>query len=81
MAFTLEKISKFWQELQRRKVLPFIIGYIAACFAIIEFFIDTSERYNISDSTLDLIYLLAAIGKRVRVLEMYQFQNLQIRKR
>jgi hypothetical protein len=62
MAFTLEKLNKFWQEFQRRKVLPFMVGYIAACFAIIEFFINSSDRFDISDSTLDLIYLLAALG-------------------
>jgi len=42
--------------------LPFLITYVAACFAIIEFLINTSERYSISDTTLDIIYLLAAIG-------------------
>ena len=56
------KLSQFWQEFRRRKVLPFLIGYIAACFAIIEFFKNTSERYTIPDTILDLIYILAAIG-------------------
>jgi non-specific serine/threonine protein kinase len=56
------KLSKFWQEFRRRKVLPFLIGYIAACFAIIEFLTNTSERYSIPDTTVDLIYILAAIG-------------------
>jgi len=56
------KLSKFWQEFRQRKVLPFLIGYIAACFAIIEFLINTSGRYSIPDATLDLIYILAAIG-------------------
>ena len=62
MALNSNKLSKFWQEFRRRRVLPFIIGYIAACFAIIEFFLNSSERYNISESTLDLIYILAAAG-------------------
>lgn len=62
MVLTFKKLSKFWQEFRRRKVLPFIIGYIAACFAIIDFFNNSSERYNISDSTLNLIHLLAAVG-------------------
>jgi len=56
------KLSKFWQECRRRKVLPFLIGYIAACFAIIEFLTNTSERYSIPDTTIDLIYILAAAG-------------------
>ena len=62
MANSPNKLSQFWQEFRRRKVLPFIIGYIAACFAIIEFFLNTSVRYNISDKTLDVIYILAAAG-------------------
>ena len=56
------KLSKFWQEFRQRKVLPFLIGYIAACFAIIEFLTNTSERYSIPDTTVDLIYILAAVG-------------------
>jgi non-specific serine/threonine protein kinase len=56
------KLSQFWQEFRRRKVLPFLIGYIAACFAIIEFFKNASERYSIPDPILDFIYILAAVG-------------------
>jgi TolB-like protein len=62
MTSNSNKIIQFWQEFRRRKVLPFLIGYVAACFAIIEFFLNTSERYLIPESTLDLIYILAAIG-------------------
>ena len=62
MSANPNKLSKFWQEFRRRKVLPFLIGYIAACFAIIEFLTNTSERYSIPDTTVDLIYILAAIG-------------------
>ncbi len=54
--------TRFWHELKRRKVLPFLIAYVAACFAIIEFFANTAERYSIPDKTIDLIYILAAIG-------------------
>ena len=56
------KLSQFWQEIRQRRVLPFLIGYMAACFAIIEFSSNASERYSIPDATLDLIYILAAIG-------------------
>jgi TolB-like protein len=57
-----DKLSWFWQEFRQRKVLPFLIGYIAACFAIIEFLINTSGRYSIPDTTLDLVYILSAVG-------------------
>jgi len=56
------KLIRFWQELRRRKVLPFLIGYIAACFAIIEFFLNTSETFSIPDNTIKLLYILAACG-------------------
>jgi len=56
------KLTQFWQELVRRKVIYFLIGYIAGCFAIIEFFTNTSERFTIPDSIIDLLYILAAIG-------------------
>jgi TolB-like protein len=56
------KLSRFWQELKRRKVIYFLIGYVAACFAIIEFFENTSNRFAISDKTVNLLYILASIG-------------------
>jgi len=43
-------------------VLPFLIGYIAACPAIIEFFINASETFAVSAETIKLLYLLSAAG-------------------
>jgi predicted ATPase len=62
------KLSQFWQELKRRKVLPFLIGYIAACPAIIEFFINASETFSVSQETIKLLYLLSAAGLPVVIL-------------
>ena len=56
------KLSQFWQELKRRKVLYFLIGYIAACPAIIEFFINASETFSVPEKTIRLLYQLSAIG-------------------
>jgi predicted ATPase len=56
------RLSRFWQELKRRKVLPFLIGYLTACVAIIELSSNAIETFSISDSTVKLLYLLAAIG-------------------
>ena len=56
------KLSLFWQELRRRKVIPILIAYLANCYAIIEFLDITSNRFAISDSTFNLLYILAAIG-------------------
>jgi hypothetical protein len=62
MVLRPNKLFQFWQEFRQRKVLPFLIGYIAACFAILEFLTNNSERYSIPETTIDLIYILAAIG-------------------
>ena len=56
------KISNFWQELKRRKVIHFLIAYLAACFAVIEFVDITSGQFNIPGGTIRLLYLFAAIG-------------------
>jgi len=56
------KLSHFWQELKRRKVVHFLIGYVTACFAIIEFFLNASQTFSLSESTIRLLYLLSAIG-------------------
>ena len=37
------KLSQFWKEVKRRRILPFLIAYVAACFAIIEFFINSTK--------------------------------------
>jgi hypothetical protein len=56
------KLTHFWQELKRRKVLYLLIAYVATCFAIIEFFDITSDNFNLPGNTIKLLYVLAAIG-------------------
>lgn len=63
-----DKSTKFWQELKRRKVLPFLIGYVAACFAIIEFVLNASETFSLPEKILRLLYPLSAIGLPVVIL-------------
>jgi len=43
-------------------VLPFLIGYLAACFAIIEFLDITSSRFTLPDIIFTLLYIFSAIG-------------------
>ncbi|MEN8193959.1 MAG: NB-ARC domain-containing protein [Bacteroidota bacterium] len=62
------KLSQFWQELKRRKVIYFLIGYVAASFAIIEFFDITKDTFAIPQNTLKLLYVLAAIGLPVVII-------------
>lgn len=56
------KLSQFWQELKRRKVLPILIGYLTACVAIIELSSNAIDTFSISKETVRLLYLLSAIG-------------------
>ena len=56
------RLSQFWRELKRRKVLPFLIGYIAACIAIISFLLDSSEIFSVPKATIRLLYLFSACG-------------------
>ena len=62
MPDNLNKLSLFWQELKRRKVIYFLIAYVATCFAIIEFIQITSDNFTIPENTFNLLYILAGIG-------------------
>jgi TolB-like protein len=62
------KLSQFWQELKRRKVLYFLIAYVAACFAIIEFSTITSDTFSIPENTVKLLYIIATIGLPVVII-------------
>ena len=68
MAMQPNKLSQFWQELVRRKVIYFLIAYVAACFAIIEFVLNASETFSLPEKTIRLLYLLSAIGIPVVIL-------------
>jgi len=62
------KLSRFWQELKRRRILPFVIGYVAACIAIISFLLDSSEIFSVPEETIRLLYLLSACGIPIVIL-------------
>jgi TolB-like protein len=62
MATTTNRLSHFWQELIRRKVIYFLIGYVTASFAIIEFLNNASATFTIAEKTIRLLYLIAAVG-------------------
>jgi non-specific serine/threonine protein kinase len=68
MSIRSERLSRFWNELKRRKVIPILIAYLAACFAIIEFTDITSSKFSIPDSTFNMLYILAAIGLPLAVI-------------
>ena len=68
MAQLSNKLSQFWQELKRRKVIYFLIGYVATCFAIIEFSTITSDTFSIPENSVKLIYIIATIGLPVVII-------------
>ena len=62
MAAPPHRLSRFWLELKRRKVIPILIGYLTACIAIIELSSNASDTFSISKETVKLLYLLSAAG-------------------
>ena len=68
MPHIANKLSRFWQELKRRKIIYFLIAYVATSITIIGFFLDSSETFAIPDNTIKLLYILAAIGLPVVII-------------
>ena len=56
------KLSQFWQELKRRKVIRVVIVYAAAGYAVIEFVDIVTEPLNLPEWALTLVIILVAIG-------------------
>jgi len=49
-------------------VIPFLVAYVAACIAIISFFLESSEIFTVPEATIRLLYLFAAIGIPIVIL-------------
>ena len=56
------KLSQFWQELKRRKVVRVITVYAAAAFVILELVDIITEPFGLPDWTLKLVVVLLSIG-------------------
>ena len=56
------KLSQFWQELKRRKVVRVIAMYAGAAYIIIELVSNITEPLHLPDWTTTLVILLLAIG-------------------
>jgi len=56
------KLSQFWQELKRRKVVRVITVYAAAAFVILELVDIITEPFGLPDWTLKLVVILLSIG-------------------
>jgi len=56
------KLSRFWQELKRRRVVHVIVVYATVAFAIIELVGNVYETLNLPDWTPALTLIILAIG-------------------
>jgi adenylate cyclase len=62
MSGSPNKLSNFWQELKRRRVIHVIIVYATAAFVIIELVGNVYESLQLPDWTPTLVILLIVIG-------------------
>ena len=56
------KLSQFWQELKRRKVIHVIVVYASAAFVILEAVDIIFPRLNFPDWTITFVMILLAVG-------------------
>ncbi|MCK4346900.1 MAG: tetratricopeptide repeat protein, partial [Bacteroidales bacterium] len=56
------KLTQFWNELKRRKVVRVIIVYAAAAYVILEFVSIIAEPFGLPDWTLKFVVVLLSIG-------------------
>ena len=56
------KLSRFWEELKRRKVIHVITVYASAAFVIIELIGNLSEPLNLPTSLSTMVIIVLAVG-------------------
>ena len=62
------KLSQFWQELKRRKVVRVITVYAAAAFVILELVDIVTEPFGLPDWTMILVVVLLTVGFIISVI-------------
>jgi len=62
------KLSQFWQELKRRKVVRVITVYAAAAFVILELTDIVAPSLGLPDWTLNFIIILLCVGFIITVM-------------
>ena len=67
------KLSQFWQELKRRKVIRVIIVYAAAGYAIIQFVELVTDPLNLPEWALALVIVLVATGFPIAIIFAWIF--------
>ena len=56
------KLSQFWQELKRRRVIHVITVYASATFVIIELINNLTEPLNLPPNLLTIVVIVLAVG-------------------
>jgi len=56
------KLSRFWQELKRRRVIHVITVYASAAFVIIELINNLAEPLNLPPNLLTIVVIVLAVG-------------------
>ena len=56
------KLSRFWQELKRRRVVHVITVYASATFVIIELINNLAEPFNLPSNLLTIVVIVLAVG-------------------
>jgi hypothetical protein len=67
------KLSKFWQELKRRKVIKVIAMYAGATYVLIELANNVVEPLNLPDWTPRLVIIIALVGFPIMVVLSWIF--------
>ena len=67
------KLSQFWQELKRRRVIHVIVVYASASFVIIELVTNVYETLQLPDWTPTLVLLLLVIGFPIAIIFSWIF--------
>jgi len=62
------RLTQFWQELKRRKVVRVITVYAAAAFVILELVDIITEPFGLPDWTLKLVVVLLSVGLIVSII-------------
>ena len=69
----MNRLSQFWQELERRRVIHVIVVYASASFVIIELVNNVYETLQLPDWTPTLVLLLLVIGFPIAIIFSWIF--------
>jgi len=73
MSDTSNRLSRFWEELRRRKVIKVIAMYAATTFIILEVVDIVAPSLGLPDWTLNLVIVLLCIGFPIAVIFSWVF--------